>query len=106
MRNTLSLPVRQALRDNDFVWLRLENSSVNVASIVANFNDLDLFFACARGRIFGTFVNPMRTRRKDPLAGYIALMKDIENIASCSRMLASYLLDKRSVTSLMASQGF
>ena len=100
VRNSLSLYVRTSMRDKELCWLRLEFQS-DGGCMVANFVDLDTLFVKARGEIFGTFVNPMRVRNRDPMAGYLALIKDCITIAERAMLMASSFLERFDVSELM-----
>jgi len=104
VRNTASLAVRIALRDKSLPWLTLHAVDPQTeANCVSNLRDLDLFFIKSRCQIFGTYVNPMRTRAKDPVSGYLLLVRDLAAVAEQARTIADASLKKYSVRSLLES---
>jgi hypothetical protein len=100
IRNTLSLRVRVDLRDGHFPWLLLGCSADGAVS-VANLRELDVYYSKVDGDIFGTFVNPMRTRQQQGAVGYIQLLADVEAFAAQSLYMASEFVRTSSVQTLL-----
>ena len=92
VRSTLSTTVRVALRDGQFPWLRTDGGLGSI-----ELGALDQFFLCAGGDIFGTYVNPQRSRAKAPLEGYLLLAKELELFAAVVSAAAHALLHTRNV---------
>jgi len=86
VRNTLSYSVRIAVRDGLFPWLTIgEEASLCLRS-------LDRFYIQHDGDIFGTYVNPQRSRALNPVEGYVLLAKELDGIAAASFSIAQALI--------------
>jgi hypothetical protein len=96
VRATLSLPVRKALVTNTFVWL-----DVSVEGQIPNLSQLDEFAASVSGNLFGTYVNPQRTRSMHKEIGYQELIGELVRLAAVVLQLASLLLESVSIRDFM-----
>ena len=88
VRGTLSVPVRNALAAGTFPFLRVGVDSEGCTEII-NLNDLDKFVWQSGGDMFGTFIEPQRSRRTQlGDAGLWALYADVINAASVAEAIA------------------
>jgi len=101
VRGTLSIAVRNALADGTFPYLRLKRKE-DGGLVFTNLTDLDDFVWKNGGDIFGTFIDPMRTRKEElGDAGIWDLYIDLYNAAAISFSLAEDFLRDADVGRLL-----
>ena len=81
---------------NTFVWL-----DVSVEGQIPNLSQLDEFAASVSGNLFGTYVNPQRTRSMHKEIGYQELIGELVRLAAVVLQLASLLLESVSIRDFM-----
>jgi hypothetical protein len=78
------------------VWL-----DVSVEGQIPNLSQLDEFAASVSGNLFGTYVNPQRTRSMHKEIGYQELIGELVRLAAVVLQLASLLLESVSIRDFM-----